>query len=72
MYAIMNLDTGKFLYGTDYRYEPPHQRTAFNEVETYCSLDKAKMDYKHRRCGKSYAIVEISVNVKSVIEFKEV
>lgn len=24
MFAIQNIKTGKFLYGTDYRYRPPH------------------------------------------------
>lgn len=28
MFAIQNIKTGKFLYGTDYRYRPPHQRTS--------------------------------------------
>lgn len=34
MFAIQNIKTGKFLYGTDYRYRPPHQRTS----KTKCSL----------------------------------
>lgn len=28
MYAIRNKKTGLWLYGTDYRYNPPHQRTS--------------------------------------------
>ena len=28
MYAIQNIRTGKFVYGTDYRFYPPHQRTS--------------------------------------------
>lgn len=38
MFAIQNQKTGKFLYGTDYRYNPPRQRTNFNEMRTYSDL----------------------------------
>lgn len=38
MFAIQNQKTGKFLYGTDYRYNPPRQRTSFNEMRTYSDL----------------------------------
>lgn len=35
MFAIQNQKTGKFLYGTDYRYNPPRQRTSFNEIVSH-------------------------------------
>jgi hypothetical protein len=71
MYAIRNNLTGKFLYGTDYRYNPPHQRTSFKEMKTYESLLSAKMDFKHRRCNKNYDIVEISVKVTAIVNMIE-
>ncbi|MCQ2053522.1 MAG: hypothetical protein MJZ03_06295 [archaeon] len=67
MYAIRNIITGKFLYGTDYRYNPPHQRTSFKEMKTYESLAKAKSDLKHRRCNSNYQIVEVNVKVTAIV-----
>ena len=70
MFAIQNQRTGKFLYGTDYRYNPPRQRTSFNEMCTYPDLRYAVADYNHRRCGKDYRIVVLkSVEVKRVIDY---
>lgn len=69
MYAIQNVETGKFLYGTDYRYRPPHQRTSFEEMKTYESLISAKHDLIHRKCNKNYQIVEISVKVTATVNF---
>ena len=67
MYAIRNILTGKFLYGTDYRYDPPHQRTSFQEMKTYESLAKAKMDFKHRKCCGNYQIVEVTAKVTAIV-----
>ena len=61
MYAIQNRKTKKFVYGTDYRYYPRHQRTAFDRVITYDSYESAKHDFIHRGCGKDYQIVAIKV-----------
>lgn len=38
MFAIQNIKTGKFVYGTDYRYFPRHQRT-------YNCLNHARADF---------------------------
>ena len=67
MYAIRNILTGKFLYGTDYRYNPPHQRTSFQEMKTYESIAKAKMDFKHRKCCGNYQIVEVTTKVTAIV-----
>lgn len=77
MYAIQNVKTGKFLYGTNYCYCPPHQRTSYNQMETYATLWEAQSDFLHRKCGKNYKIVVLeTVKVKHVIKppksYKEV
>lgn len=57
MFAIQNHRTGKFMFGTDYRYNPPRQRTSCDEMRTYYDLRDAVIDYNNRRCGKDYRIV---------------
>lgn len=70
MFAIQNIKTGKFVFGTDYRYYPPHQRTSFNQAVTYGMLAQAKSDFMHRKCGKDYRIVVLkTIEVKRVIDF---
>lgn len=74
MYAIQNIKTGKFVYGTDYRYgkvgESHHQRTSNCQMLTYDDYYVAADDFRHRRCGKDYRIVVLkTVEVKRVIEF---
>lgn len=69
MYAIQNIKTRKFVYGTDYRYSPRRQKTSINQMLTYDSLYYAKHDFLHRGCGKEYKIVVLkTVQVKRVIE----
>lgn len=68
MYAIQNMKTGKFLYGTDYRYNPRHQRTSFEKMKTYDEYFFAECDFLSRGCGKDYRIVELEpVRVKRVL-----
>ena len=73
MYAIQNIKTGKFVYGTDYRYQKPNkkynQRTSRNQMLTYADYKSAKNDFRARGCGKDYRIVVLkTVEVKRVIE----
>lgn len=70
MFAIQNIKTGKFVFGTDYRYYPPHQRTSFNQAVTYGMLAQAKSDFMHRGCGKDYRIVVLkTIEIKRIIDF---
>lgn len=73
MYAIQNIKTGKFLYGTDYRYRPPHQRTSNTKMLTYSSIAEAALPLNPKVvCGKDYRIVVLkSVEVKRVINYYE-
>lgn len=70
MYAIQNIKTGKFVYGTDYRYAPYRQKTSNNRMLTWDNIQSAKLDYKCRQCGKDYRLVVLkSVEVKRIIPF---
>jgi len=74
MYAIQNIKTGKFVYGTDYRYRRPgkkhNQRTSKNKMLTYDDYYEAAQDFRSRGCGKDYRIVVLkTVEVKRVINF---
>lgn len=72
MYAIQNIKTGKFVYGTDYRYFPRHQRTSFNQMLTYDEYYFAECDFLSRGCSKDYRIVELEpVKVKRVFPVVE-
>lgn len=68
MYAIQNIKTGKFVYGTDYRYFPRRQRTSLEKMLTYDEYLFAECDFLSRRCGANYRIVELEpVKVKRVL-----
>lgn len=73
MYAIQNIRTGKFVYGTDYRFYPPHQRTSKTKLLTYSSLSEAARDFwVKRKCGKDYRIVVLEkVKVERTFDYYE-
>jgi len=67
---FISIPPSNFLYGTDYRYFPPHQRTSRNQALTYDSLATAKADFLHRRCGKDYRVVCLkTIEIKRIIDF---
>lgn len=61
MYAIRNKRTKKWLFGTDYRYSPSHQRTSENRAIVFEDYDHAKAEFRHRECGKAYEIVPVKL-----------
>ena len=70
MYAIQNIKTGKFVYGTDYRFSKPRQQTSKDQMLTFNDYYVAAEIFRSRKCGKNYRIVELKpVEVKRVIEF---
>lgn len=70
MYAIQNIKTGKFVYGTDRRYHPYRQRTSWNCLIAFESLAYAKHSFNSRMCGKDYRIVEVSqIVIKREVPF---
>ncbi len=76
MYAIMNIKTGKFVYGTDYtrhNYKvidrTYNQRTSLNKMLTYADLEEAESALKMRGCGKDYRIVVLkTIEVERIIK----
>ena len=72
MYAIQNIETGEFLFGTDFGYGPGscQQRTSLEQMLTFDSLRYAKVDFIHRQCGNDYRIVRLKLpEVERVIDF---
>lgn len=61
MYAIRNRKTGKWMYGTDHRYWPPHQRTSDDKVMIFESYEEATNAFKWRHCSKAYEIVPVRI-----------
>lgn len=61
MYAIRNKKTKKWLFGTDRRYFPPHQRTADDRVLIFSDRKCAEIEMTSRRCNKNYEIVAVRV-----------
>lgn len=69
MYAIQNIKTGKFVYGTDRRYNPWRQRTSEDRMLTFYDKYSAGVAFLGRKCGKDYKIVILSnPEVMEVIE----
>lgn len=76
MYAIMNIKTGKFVYGTDYRKgtNPKNnrtfnQRTSKNKMLTYATIEEALDAINKRGCGNDYRVVVLkTIEVKRIIE----
>lgn len=67
MYAIQNIKTGKFVYGTDYRHYPHKQLMSVDKMLTYDEYAFAESDFFHRGCGRNYRIVELEpIKVKRV------
>ena len=72
MYAIQNIETGEFLFGTDFGYGPNscRQRTSLEQMLTFDSLRYAKVEFIHRQCDNSYRIVRLKrPEVERVIDF---
>lgn len=74
MYAIQNVKTGEFVFGTNFCYEPDvnQQRISLEQMLTYSGLRSAKIDFICRECGKDYRIVRLRPpEVERGIEFDE-
>lgn len=69
MYAIQNQKTHKFVFGTDYRFLPPKQKTSVNRMLTYEDLFQVQSDFLSRKCWKDYKIVILKKpEVQKIIE----
>ena len=64
-YAIMQKSYPyKWVYGTDYRYDPPHQRLSDDALLMFSRKEDAEAEFRKRRIGKNYRIVEVQIKVK--------
>ena len=64
-YAIMQKSYPyKWVYGTDYRYDPPHQRLSDDAPLLFEAREDAELQCKIRKVGKNYRIVEVRIEVK--------
>lgn len=72
MYAIQNTKTGEFVYGTDYRYHPWHQRCSKNRAMLFETLTDAVNGFKERRCGKDYVISCVRLDVITSYDITDV
>lgn len=64
--AIRNKKTNEYVYGTDYRYNPNHQRTSPERPLLYELNDKhdaahLRHEMYQREIGKDYELVEIQI-----------
>ena len=72
MYAIQNIVTGEFVFGTEFSYDSDanRQRTSLELMLTFDCLRYAKTDFLYRECGKDYRIVRLKPpEVERVIDF---
>ena len=63
MWAIRNKRTRKWVYGTDRRYWPRHQRTSEDKALIFENKEDARYEMKHRQCGKDYEVVPVRLEV---------
>lgn len=72
MFAIMNIKTGEFVYGTDFNYRPHRQRTSKERLLTYKTLEEAAWDLlMQRKCGSDYQVVKLKTpEIETVYDTK--
>lgn len=59
MYVIVNVKTGKFVCGTDFRKYPYRQFTSEDQMLTFPDIESADVEYCRRMCGKNYKIARL-------------
>ena len=68
MFAIMNIKTNEFLYGTDRNNSPWYQKTSKARMLTYPDKGQAFFDFCMRKCDGDFRVVELeTVNIKRVL-----
>lgn len=63
MYVIRNKITDQWIYRTDYRYNPPHQRISNRQALTFEDIEEVEYQFNKRQCGKDYEIVKVELRV---------
>ena len=54
----------KWVYGTDYRYDPPHQRLSDDVPLMFARKEDAEAEFRKRKVGKGYRIVKVRIEVQ--------
>ncbi|EAH0474607.1 hypothetical protein D3Y91_06265 [Listeria monocytogenes] len=69
MHAMRHKRTKKFIYGTDKRYSPFHQKTSNNQALLFENLFAANLAFRERKVSKKlYEIVTVELVVKELEE----
>ena len=63
IYAIQNKRTKRFYFGTDYRFEPPRQRTDPEFAKLFYTKDSAEVEFKVRKINREYKIVPVKIEI---------
>lgn len=68
-YVIKNTKTGRYVQHTDYRYNPPHQKTVEDPLlsQIYADKEAAEIAFKVRKCGKAYKIVPLRAIMYEIV-----
>ena len=54
----------KWVRGTDYRYDPPHQILSEDTPLMFARKEDAEAEFRKRKVGKSYRIVKVRIEVQ--------
>lgn len=54
----------KWVCGTDYRYNPPHQILTEDAPLLFARKEDAEFEFRKRKVGKSYRIVKVRIEVQ--------
>lgn len=53
----------KWVCGTDYRCDPPHQRLSEDAPLMFARKEDAEAEFRKRHVGKGYRIVKVRIEV---------
>lgn len=54
----------KWVYGTDYRYNPPHQILSDDVPLMFARKEDAEAEFRKRKVSKNYKIVKVRIEVQ--------
>ena len=64
MYAIRHKYSKKWLYFTDFHYDPPRQNTSFFQAQLFSSREDAEFEFKRRFCNPTFfEVVKVRLDV---------
>ena len=54
----------KWVRGTDYRYNPPHQILSEDAPLMFACKENAEAEFRKRKVGKGYRVVKVRIEVQ--------